>query len=165
MKLSVVHTFPCTVDEFWRLFWDPEYDARLQGGTQVARQLLDDRDEADVRVQRWRFIPEQRLPGPIAKIAGADRLTYDQESRWDKRTRVLTWRVVPALLTDKVSAAGQFLVREAVGGVERVVEGTIDVRIPFVGGQVEQAIVRAVEQGYEAAAATTVTMLRERAKA
>ena len=164
MKLSVRHVFPCTVDEFWALFWDPEYDLRLQSGTAVARELLEDRDGADAHVQRWRFVPEQRLPAMIAKIAGTDRLTYDQDTRWDKQTRVLTWRVVPALMSDKVTAAGTLVVRAVPEGVERLVEGNIDVRVTFIGGQIEQAIVRSVEQGYEAAAAATFAMLRERTK-
>lgn len=163
MKLSVRHVFPCSVDEFWSLFWDPEYDLRLQSGTAVARELLEDRDDDDARIQRWRFVPEQRLPGPIARLAGTDRLAYDQDTRWDKNTRLLTWRVMPTILTDKVTAGGSLVVRALGDGIERVVEGNIDVRVPFVGGQIEQAIVRSVEQGYEAAAATTLAMLRERA--
>lgn len=163
MKLSVRHVFPCTEDQFWSLFWDPEYDRRLQVGTAVARELLEDRDEADAHTQRWRFVPEQRLPGAVAKLAGTDRLTYDQDTRWDKQTRVLTWRVFPALLADKVTAAGSLTVRPIAEGVERLVDGNIEVRVPFFGGQIEQAILRSVEQGYEAAAAATLAMLRERA--
>ena len=162
MKLTVRHTFPCTVDEFWEMFWEPAFDERMQAGTAVRRELISDREEGPTRIQRFKFIPEKTLPGPIAKIAGTDRITYEQENRFDSGARVLRWKVIPAILSDKVTAQGEFTVRAVGDGCERLVDGVIEVRVPFVGGKIEQAIVSDVEQAYEAAAKATREYLQER---
>lgn len=162
MKLTVRHTFPCTVAEFWEMFWEPAFDERMQAGTAVRRELLGDREEGQTRIQRFRFIPEKTLPGPIAKIAGTDRITYEQENRFDRAAHVLRWKVIPAILADKVTAQGEFTVRAVPEGCERLVDGVIEVRVPFVGGRIEQAILGDVAQAYEAAAQATRDYLQER---
>lgn len=162
MKLSIRHTFPCTPDEFWAAFWDPAYDEALSKGTAVRRELLEDRTDGNLRVQRFRFVPERTLPGPIAKLAGTDKLTYEQENRYDLAGRSCTWKVVPAVLTEKVTAEGVMAVRAAPEGCERVVEGAIDVRVPFVGSTIEKTIVESIESGYEQAAQVTREFLAAR---
>jgi hypothetical protein len=165
VKLSVRHTFPVPPDVYWQAFWDPALDDRMQAGTSVRRELLVDRTEGDVRIQRYRFTPEKTLPGPIRAIAGTDRIIYEQENRFDAKTGVLTWKVFPAILADKITAEGTFVVRAIPTGCERVVDGKIEVRVPFVGGKIESTIVNDVQAGYESAAKVTAAWLAEKAGA
>lgn len=170
MKLQVRHTFACTPDEFWTMFWDPSYDARLhklaQGkGAEVTREVLSEREEGGKRYIRYRFTPKKTLPPAIAAVAGTDRLVYEQDNVFDRASSVLTWRVIPALLPDKITAQGTFRVVPSGAGCERLVDGQIEVRITFIGGRVEQAIVNDVTGAYEVATTVMNEMIAERRRA
>jgi hypothetical protein len=157
VKLQVRHSFDCTPDEFWNLFWDPSYDKALQQktGEAVKRELLEEKDVNGKRFLRYRFTPKKTLPPPVAALAGTDRLIYEQENVFDRASGLLTWKVKPAIVPDKITAQGEFKVTpRAGGGCERVVDGTIEVRVTFIGGKIEEAIVNDVKGAYEVA--TTV---------
>ncbi len=157
MKLQVRHVFDCTPDEFWTLFWDPAYDVALQAknGNEVKRELLEERNVDGKRHLRYRFTPKKTLPAPVAALAGTDRLIYEQDNMFDRASGLLTWKVRPAVVPDKVTAEGTFRVAAlASGGCERLVDGKIEVRVPFFGGKIEEAIVNDVKGAYEVA--TTV---------
>lgn len=163
MKLQVRHVFDCTPDEFWNLFWDPAYDAALQAksGNEVKRELLEEKEVAGKRHIRYRFTPKKTLPGPIAALAGTDRLIYEQENMFDRASGLLTWKVLPTVVPDKVTAEGTFRVTpRAAGGCERVVDGTIEVRVKFIGGKIEEAIVNDVKGAYETATTVMNDLIR-----
>jgi hypothetical protein len=164
VKLSVRHTFPVAPEVFWELFWDPGYDERMQRGSTVTRTLIADKTEGRIRTQRYRMVPQKTLPAPVAKVAGTDRFTYEQENRCDLDAGTIRWKVFPAVMGDKVTAEGTFTVRACAGGCERVVDGVIEVRVMFVGGTVEQQIVKDVQAGYELAAKAFVDFAREKGK-
>lgn len=162
MKLLVRHTFPCTPDEFWQIFWDPAFDERMQQGQTALRELLEDREEGPVRIQRYRFTPNKTYPAPMVAAIGTDKISYETENRFDRGTKVLNWRVRPSVMPDKITAEGTFVVRPVPEGCERVVEGKIEVRIMLIGGRIEQAIVSDVEAGYEGAAKVVREIVAER---
>lgn len=170
MKLQVRHAFACTPDEFWTLFWDPSYDGRLQKlaqakGADVAREVLSEREEGGKRYIRYRFTPKKTLPPAVAKITGTDRLIYEQDNMFDRASNILTWKVIPALVPDKITAQGTFRVVPTATGCERLVDGQIEVRITFIGGRIEQSIVNDVTAAYESATAVMNEMIAERRRA
>lgn len=161
MKLAVRHTFPCTLDVFWQMFWDEDYDRMMSKAAGVTRETLWDRQEGDERIWRMRFIPDQELPRMVASAVGTNKLVYEQESRLDT-DKVLHWDVVPAVVPDKVTARGTMKALAAGGGVERVVDGEIAVRIPLVGGRIEKAIHKSVLESYERAYEVSLEWLDQR---
>jgi hypothetical protein len=162
VKLSVRHTFPCTPDEFWDIFWDPAFDARMQQGQTTLRELLEDREEGPVRIQRYRFTPNKTYPAPMVAAIGTDKISYDVDNRFDRSTKLLNWKVRPSVMSDKITAEGTFVVKPHPEGCERVVDGKIEVRIMLIGGRIEQAIVSDVEAGYEQAAKVVREIVAER---
>ena len=158
MKLDVRHVFPCSADQFLAMFWDDDFDRYLQEGAAVNRTILSERKEGDVHHWRMRFEPDRELPGPVAKILGADKLVYEQETRLGP-DRVLHWEVIPAVAADKVSAKGTMHTAPHANGIERIVQGEIKVRVPLVGGRIEKAIVGNVTESYEKAAEATMKWL------
>lgn len=161
MKLLVRHTFPCSLDVFWQMFWDPDYDRMLGRAAGVSREMLWDRSEGAVRRWRMKFIPDQELPALVAKAIGTNRLVYEQESELTA-DRTLKWEVFPAVVPDKVTAKGSMVARPAGQGVERLVDGEITVRIPLVGGRIERAIHQSVLDSYERAYEVSLRWLDER---
>lgn len=154
MKLFVRHTFDCTPERFWEMYWDPAFDEALRRDAAVRRDVLEERTEGTVSIRRLRFTPERELPGPVASLIGTNKLVYEQENRWDSSSGTMDWKVIPTFLPGKLDAGGQFRVRAIPGGCEQVVEGDITVNVRFIGGQIEKSVVAEVERSYEKTAAT-----------
>ena len=105
---------------------------------------------ARVRVGRGELLVlRDGLLVAVAKLTGSSKLVYEQENRRDKANGVLHWRVVPSVVPDKVTAEGRFTVTPTPEGCAQAVVGNISVRIPFLGGKIENAIVAEVEESYK----------------
>jgi len=154
VKLYVRHTFDCTPETFWKMYWDDAFDEMLQRDSTVARELVWERSEGTVSARRLRFTPDKELPRPVAKLIGSDKLIYEQENRFDAADGTLKWEVIPTFLPGKFSACGVFLVRPTASGCERIVDGNIDVNVRFIGGQIEKAVVAEIVDSYEKTTAT-----------
>lgn len=141
MKLEIRHAFPCTVEQFWESYWDPEFDRELQANSPIRRELLGDTTAGTVRTLRQRYHSNVELPGAVRSVLGMDRLTWDQETAVDQATNQLTWKVTPPLYKDKVKAMGTMTVRATATGCERVIEGDIEVPVPIFGKKIEQGVV------------------------
>ncbi len=162
MKIDVRHSLPCSVERFWQLYWDDGFDEQLRRHTAVKRELLSETWDGKIRVRRVRFSPQRELPAPIAAILGAQRLAYEQENRFDQARNEMRWTVLPSLLPGRLTASGRFRIEE--DGDDSCVlriDGDIIVAIPFVGGQVEKAIVTEIERSYSKLADTVRTALTE----
>lgn len=150
MKLSVRHTYPCTPEIFWEMYWDDEFDAQLQADSTVDREVLSEIDEGGVVVRRLRFTPQNELPSPVARIVGTKKLTYEQVNRWDRAAGRMSWEVLPSFLSaDKFSAKGVFDVKGVGDGCEMIVDGDITVNVRFIGGQIEKQIVAQIQVAYD----------------
>lgn len=150
MKLHVRNIYPCDVETWWKMYWDPEFEALLSSGSDLQRDVLSESDDADNNVRRVRFTPSQELPGPVAGLLGSSKLVYEQENRWEKAASVLHWQVFPTVMADKVTASGKFEVRATQQGCEQIVTGVISVKLRFFGGKIENVIVTQVENSFEA---------------
>ena len=163
MKLDVRHSLPCSPEQFWDLFWDPEFERRLDSSASIHREMLELNPEVDgVQTWRIRFTPERELPRAVAKLIGNSKLVYDQESRLDRGAGILEWRVIPQVLADKVTAQGTMRIVPAPGGCERIVTGEVSVRVPMLGGRIEKTILSNVTDSYDRAAEVIAELVAER---
>lgn len=152
-RIQAQHVFDCDTETYWTLFWDPRYDAILQSKAAYEREIFDDRTEGSVRTWRARVTPDRELPGMVKKLLGTDKLIYEQHNRLDMAQGVLEWRVVPAVMGDKIDCKGVIrLTPEGSGRCRRVVDGQIEVKVFGVGGRIEKAIVDNVMASYNNAA-------------
>ena len=163
MILNVRHTLPCAPDQFWDLFWDPEFERRLDASAEIQREMVELGPEID-GIQSWRIrmTPQRELPRAVAKLIGSKKLVYEQESRLDRSAGVLEWRVLPQVLADKVTAQGTMRIVPAAGGCERIVTGEISVRVPMLGGRIEKTIMSSVTDSYNRAAEVIAELVAER---
>lgn len=159
MKLKADHTFACPPERFWEIFWDDAYNQALDGASAATREVTSDTTTNGVRKWTTRVTPQRELPKAVQKLIGSAKLSYDQHSVLDIAKGTLQWQVVPHVLTDKVKAAGTMTVTATPGGCRRVAEGDITVKVAFVGGQIEKAIVSDVEASYAKAAETMNTFI------
>lgn len=162
MKLSIRHTFPCTVDQFWESYWDEGLDAEFQKTSTMRRELLSETFEGTKRVRRQRFESSIELPGPVAAALGTKTLAYEQITTIDQADSSLTWRVVPPLYKDKIKAEGTMTVRPVAGGCERVIDGVIEVKIPLFGGRIEGLVAENLQKSEDLSAVLRMRWIKAR---
>lgn len=150
MKLSVRYAYDCSPEAYWAMYWDDAFDKALQADSTVDREVLEHTDDKGVITRRLRFTPEAELPGPVAKMIGSKKLVYDQLNVLDTGAGIMTWQVLPTFISaDKFSASGEFRIEPTATGCEMIVDGDIDVKIRFIGGQIEKQIVSQIEAAYK----------------
>ena len=161
MKLLVRNRFDCTPTRFWEMYWSDSFDAMLSEGSDITRELISERDDGGVNIRTVRFTPDKELPSSVAKLLGATKLIYDQEMRYHAADSRMQWRVMPTILPGKLVAKGDFVVvPSGQDGCEQVVEGEINVSVPFIGSRIEAGVIAEVEKSYERTAATCREWLR-----
>jgi hypothetical protein len=149
MKLAVRQHYPCSPSRFWQMYWDDGFDAELQAGSTVDREVLSETREGSILVRRLKFVPQADLPGPVAAVVGGPKLVYEQLNRWDEASGVMTWEVLPSFLpASKFTAKGTLKANPVPSGCEMVVDGDITVKVMFIGGTIEKQVVGQIEDAY-----------------
>lgn len=160
MTFRYVHRFPCTVSRFWEIFWDPEYDRRLDEAAGTRHTVLREWQEGEIHCWRTRYEADGQSQD-AARLLGGGLFEYEQEARLDKGAGRLTWEVFPKLnVGGSFKAQGTVEVRELGGQTERVIEGEIRVGIPILGAKIEEAVRDRLAKSYEGDARIVLEMLR-----
>ncbi len=162
MRLVMNQPFPCSPEELTPIFDSPAFHERMAQRSAVVRELIEERDESDASVSRWRVTAKREIPAAMAKMIGSKHIVYEQESRRDKASGVLHWTITPMVLADKFSGAGTTIVRATAGGCERVIEGELTVKVPLLGKKMEGKLVENVQESYAKAAEIALELLQER---
>ena len=141
---------------------DPTFDTRMAAQTGVVREILERREDASETYVRSRVVINKEVPAMMAKAIGADRISYEQESRRAVGSFTNAWNIIPMVLASKFEGSGSTTVRAIAEGCERVIEGELVVRVPIVGKQMEAKLVESIEQSYNRAGTLAAEMLAER---
>lgn len=161
MKLDIQQSLPCSPARFWEMYWSETFEQMVSEGATFSTTLLEEKREGPLQVQLLRFEPHEELPRAVASIIGTSKLIYDQEERYDAAAGTIDFRLIPSFLPDKLSASGQMRVEPASAGCTLRVSGEVRVAVRFIGGKVEQAVVREVASSYERMASTARRWLAE----
>ncbi|MEM6929792.1 MAG: DUF2505 domain-containing protein [Myxococcota bacterium] len=156
--MNIRHEYDCTPERFWEMYWDDEFASMLKEGSTVQRDVVEERTEGSLSIQRIRFTPERELPSAVSAIIGSKKLVYEQENKYDADKGVVHWEVVPTFLPDKLKASGTVRVEDIGDGrCAHIIVGYISVKVAFIGGQIEKAVVGEVDKSW----ATTAEKGRE----
>lgn len=161
-KLLVESRLPVSPEVCWEVFESDAFRARLADHTGLSSELLEERSDGPVLVRRLKFLSGRDLPTVVAKALGAKRLSYEQENRLDLAKSRLDWVVRLPVLGDRVSVSGVTTITPDGTGSKRVVDGTIEVRMALVGGQIEKAVVGEFQKSMERAVDLARAMIAER---
>ena len=153
-KLNLTHTINCDVDTFWKTFFDAEYNDKLYLGAlefpefKVSTQTENDKEIVRVCTGE----PKMTVPAPVAKLLGSS-FKYKEDGRFDKATKVWTWKLTPSTLADTIRNEGVLKVEAAgEGKCRRVVEIIIEAKIFGVGGMIESSSEKQLRDGWDASA-------------
>ncbi len=164
MKFSIEHRFACPPAMFWELFWDPEFDRRVDRAAGMRRTVVREWREGDLRCWLSRFEASAGGESAVAGVLGGGWLDYEQENRLDEACGTLEWKVIPGALPlgASLTAHGTMTVVPVETGCLRRVAGEVRVAAPLFGSAIEAAVCRRVEASYEQAAAVLREMLAGR---
>ena len=156
MHFKVQHTFRgITLPEYEQLYFDEDFNIALCSTVKLARTVVSI-DRSDTAIKRVVKVgPDREVPKPVAKVLKADRIEYTEHLDYTFGSGRGTWKTVPDIMASKVDTRGTFQFKETDGGVLRIVDGDIKVKILGVGGVVEKFIVSDVEKSYQDAARFT----------
>lgn len=163
MEIKLTHHFPCTPQAYWDATRHPDFEPIARERAEIDYTRLDAREEGARAYTRARVSPRKELPALVQKAIGQARLSYVQELEEDSATLTTRWKVIPDFLTEKVQCSGGSRVVPAAGGCDRIIEGTIDVSIPFIGGTIEKQIVEQISRSYDKAAEVLRTFIQDKA--
>jgi hypothetical protein len=153
-KFNVTHEIPCNAETFWKLFFDKSFNEEMfkkeLGFPQydIVEQREDDREIFRKVIGQ----PKMDLPGPLAKLFGSG-FRYTEDGRWDKASKLWSWKMIPSTMADKMRNEGTMRIEE-IGGdkVRRVADLFIEAKIFGVGGLIESTAEKELRKGWDASA-------------
>ncbi|GDX82176.1 hypothetical protein LBMAG42_39870 [Deltaproteobacteria bacterium] len=148
MEFSVVQRFACSPETYWNRSRGPEFEAAVAKEAEALVEALPPRQEGARLIERSRVTLLQPLTAVAQKAMGVERFTYIQEVETIDANFTTRWSIVPDVMKDRITIKGDTHVRGAQGGCERVIRGSIEVRIALVGSTIERGIAERVQRGY-----------------
>ena len=153
MKLSLRHDLPCTPDQFWSAFFDPELNERMYleavGADEVS--VLEQSGDVDAGLhRRIRWVQPIDAPGPIRKMLG-DTTTTVEDGMY--RDGVWTFTIDPDTPGGvKIAMAGTTRVEPSGEGCVRLFDLEVKVKILGLGKVFEKFAEAQAKEGQDATA-------------
>ncbi|OGQ79636.1 MAG: hypothetical protein A2289_10380 [Deltaproteobacteria bacterium RIFOXYA12_FULL_58_15] len=141
--------------DYEKLYFDEEFNVALCKQVKLSRDLIK-REEKDGKLERVvRVSPDREIPKPVAKVIGSNRIEYTEYVQYEYGKHLAKWYTKSSVLSDKVETHGEVRFAEVPGGVKRILNGEITVKIFGVGKIIEKFVAADIERGYEDAAKFT----------
>ena len=163
-RITVVQEILTDVDNHWKLFLDDEFDKAqaLDGLGFASYEILEHKDEPDRVFRKTRGAPKLDLPAVVAKALGPH-FGYTEEGAWDKKTKVWRSRLIPNILTDRLSSDAVVRAEAAgEGRCRRICELSVEAKVFGIGTIIETALERDLRSGWERAATFMNRWIRDR---
>ena len=148
-KLYIEQRFSCSPATLVGLLADDSFDEKLMAYLEIKREVLDASEEGGVIRRKLRLTPPTSLPGFMKKLVKSG--AYIENRSWDTERAECGWTI--DMSSAKVGVSGVVtVVSDGASGSKRVNDGTVDIRIPLVGGKVEKFIIKQTEDSFAKAA-------------
>lgn len=162
MKLRTVSQLPVDPQTAWSLFESEDFRARLESDTGIAGTIVEQSKVGEVEVTHLRYATKTELPRMAAKIMGTSHLSYEQENRFDPGASQLAWVVRIPALGERLQVSGVTTIKPTASGCERTVDGTINVNVRVIGGQIEKLVAGGFGKSMDRAVDVIRAMISER---
>jgi len=163
VQFEIRHVFGTDPESFWnRVFFEREFMRRAYTEVLGFRgfEILELTGEpGGVRTRTMRTEPASEPPAVIQKLAGGP-ISYTETGRFDPATGRYTYRMTTSA-SDKVDIGGVIRCLPHPDGLERVLEGYVNVKIFGVGKAVERFIEKTNRDSYDRSASFTNEYIRQ----
>lgn len=133
MKLSLTYGWECSPDEFWALFFDPDFTVRMHLealGSTSAEVVSQEGDLSTGLVRTLRYGQRPSMPGPVRKIFG-DEVVTTEVSTFDPAASTSTFTMTPGTMADKTQIEG--VIGLAIEDGATVETFSLDARVKIFG--------------------------------
>jgi hypothetical protein len=154
-KLSLKHEINCSAEQFWKVFFDKEFNTSLYK-KELGFPEFDILDQGDkgggAMFRKVRGKPKMNAPAAIKKLLG-DSFGYEEEGNMDVAKKVWHFKLKPNTLTDKLRTEGWVRV-EPISDTKcrRVAEMELEAKIFGVGGIFESFTEGEMKNGWDKSA-------------
>ncbi len=150
MDFSVVQTYDASAETMFDLFLRPETKTSLPEFGRISRpEPLDAIDRGDRRIVTMRYRFTADLPAAATVVVNPDKLTWIEETTYDRPTLTGAVRFLPDHYASKMEAAAETRFENAETGSIRSIDGRFSVKLLFGSGPVEKAIVSGLREHLE----------------
>lgn len=141
MRFAATQTYPTSRDQLLTLYTGTEMWGKLSGFTKVSvPEVLDRSQRGDLVTVRLRYRFIAHLPSVVTAVVDRDKLIWVEETVTDLSAGTATVHFQPEHYANKLSASATIRYEQAGDQATRRVVGDLNVKVLFVGGQVEKAI-------------------------
>jgi hypothetical protein len=136
MRFEAKQRIAGTVDEVERAMFDDRYGEFLlqNHGVLLEVKLLEKRDEGTKIHRKIRYLPKPVISSIGPKTVKPEWFAFVESSTYDKAKKELTFSNVPTSghIARMLVNSGTLRLRDAGGQTERVMEGEISLKLPFL---------------------------------
>ncbi|MDC3960855.1 DUF2505 domain-containing protein [Polyangium jinanense] len=153
-KFTITNEINCNEETFWKIFFDKEFNEKLYRGHLGFPdfRILEQRDSDTETIRKVAGTPKMSVPGPVAKVLGSN-FSYTEEGRFDKKSKVWSWKMTPGTMADKLRNEGVMRI-ERIGDskVRRIAEIVIEAKVFGIGGLIESSAEKQLREGWDGSA-------------
>ena len=117
-----------------------------------SRDLVSKTDNSDGSTT-WRFkvVAGGDLPASARKVVSEDMLTWHEDTKFVPKEHTIYWTITPLTqkAADMLESKGIWKLIPDGKGTKRLIEGSISVKVPFVGKVVEQFLASELKKNYD----------------
>ncbi|HEY1650251.1 MAG TPA: DUF2505 domain-containing protein [Acidimicrobiales bacterium] len=133
MRLSLPYRWDCSPQEFWTLYFDPDFTVRMHLealGSTSAEVVSQEGDLTNGLVRTIRYGQRPNMPGPVRKIFGEEVVTTEV-STFDPAASTSTFTMTPGTMANKTQIEGAIAL--ALEDGKTVETFSLDARVKIFG--------------------------------
>jgi len=133
MKLTLDYRWRCTPEEFWALYFDPDFVVRmhLEALGSTSAEVVSQQGDLTGGLERTlRYGQRPPMPGPVRKLFGEE-VTTLEVSTFDPTSSTTTFTMTPGTMADKTHIEGSIAL--AGEGAEVTERFALDARVKIFG--------------------------------
>lgn len=166
VKFRIEQKFAASPSQLVDAFCDASYIAAMAALPDLGAPVLEDQQRKGPIVrQRLRYSFHGRLPSAVTRVIDPAKLTWYEQAEIDTKKFSSTFSMVPDHYQRFFTCVGTWTLTADGTYTQRVIEGELKVNspVPFVGGQVERAIVSGLKTRLSGEPQVYTNWSRERA--
>ncbi|MBT3220234.1 MAG: DUF2505 domain-containing protein [Proteobacteria bacterium] len=152
-RISATHELPCSPERFWEIYHSEELreaQTKVQRLREYTLVKSDDHDDRTVHV--YRIHPDRDMPSAVRRVIPSATAAFIEERIFYKKDRYIQWNVTPLALPDRAQCTGTLKVTATATGCRRIIDGSIKISVFGVGGLIERAVGKNVQDGFDCSA-------------
>ncbi|MDA0712382.1 MAG: DUF2505 family protein [bacterium] len=151
-KFELVHEFPSvSIELFEKHLNHPQLNQMLAKMPAFRSRDLVEKKELKNGEIIWKFkvVAGGDIPSSVKKVISPDMFTWWENTHFKPDEHCIHFHIEPLTGASKFEGKGQWKLIKQKKGTKRIIEGEMNVKIPFVGKIVESFLIKELKRNYE----------------